>query len=155
MTDYDKFVPARSHRCTSRSGQPSKRTARSCSAATAVAASGSSRASDARAARPQYTWTPIAGTGEMYTYTVVHRAPTPAYQADAPYVIAHVTLDEGPRMISTLVGCDPGAVTVGMPVEIIYDDVTPELTLYRFRPTDSSTTSAVGAAGTATDIQGG
>ena len=56
----------------------------------------------------QYTWTPIAGTGEVYTYTVVHRAPTPAYQADAPYVIAHVTMDEGPRMISTLVGSDPG-----------------------------------------------
>ncbi len=37
-------------------------------------------------------------------------------------------------MISTLMGCDPGAVTVTMPVELIYDDVTPELTLYRFRP---------------------
>jgi uncharacterized protein len=79
------------------------------------------------------TWTPIAGTGEVYTYTVVHRAPTPWYQAKAPYVIAHVTIDEGPRMISTL-ECDPGEVAVGMPVELFYDDVTPELTLYRFRP---------------------
>jgi uncharacterized protein len=82
----------------------------------------------------EYSWTPIAGTGQIYTYTVVHRAPTPAYQSGAPYVIAHVTLDEGPRMISTLMGCDPGAVTVTMPVELIYDDVTSELTLYRFRP---------------------
>lgn len=79
-------------------------------------------------------WTPIAGTGEVYTYTVVHRAPTPAYQALAPYVIVHVTLAEGPRLISTLVGCDPGEVHVGMPVELAYEDVTPELTLYRFRP---------------------
>src|SRR5262249_24497474 len=44
------------------------------------------------------TWTPISGRGEVYTYTVVHRAPTPAYQAEAPYVIAHVTMEEGFRM---------------------------------------------------------
>lgn len=80
------------------------------------------------------TWTPVAGTGEVYTYTVVHRAPTVWYQAQAPYVIAHVTLDEGPRMISTVVDCEPADVRVGMPVEMVYDDVSPELTLYRFRP---------------------
>jgi uncharacterized protein len=82
----------------------------------------------------EYSWAPIAGTGEVYTYTVVRRAPTPAYQALAPYVIVHVTLDEGPRMISTLVDCDPDRVEVEMPVEMVYDDVMPELTLYRFRP---------------------
>jgi uncharacterized protein len=80
------------------------------------------------------TWTPIAGTGEVYTFTVVHRAPTPYYQGRAPYVIAHVTLDEGPRMISTVEGCDPVDVRVGMPVELTYDDVAPDLTLYRFQP---------------------
>ena len=81
------------------------------------------------------TWTPIGGTGEVYTFTVVHRAPTPYYQEKAPYVIAHVTLDEGPRMISTIVECQPSEVSIGMPVELVYDDVSPELTLYRFRPT--------------------
>jgi uncharacterized OB-fold protein len=85
----------------------------------------------------EYTWEPIAGTGEVYTYTVVHRAPTPAYQADVPYVIAHVTMDEGPRMISNLVDCNPASVAIGMPVEVVFDDVTPEVTLYRFRPRTS------------------
>jgi uncharacterized OB-fold protein len=85
---------------------------------------------------PDATWTAIAGTGRVYTYTVVHRAPTPWYQEQAPYVIVHVTLDEGPRMISTLVGCDPAEVAIDLPVELVYDDVTPELTLYRFRPRD-------------------
>ncbi|MBW8826861.1 MAG: OB-fold domain-containing protein [Acidobacteria bacterium] len=80
------------------------------------------------------TWTPIAGTGEVYTYTVVHRAPTPAYQAEAPYVIAHVTVDEGPRMISVVVGCDPTDVHIGMPVTLVYEDVAPDLTLYKFTP---------------------
>lgn len=81
-----------------------------------------------------YRWEPIAGTGEVYTYTVVHRAPTPWYQARAPYVIAHVTLDEGPRMISTIVESDSSDVAVGMPVELAYDDVDADLTLYHFRP---------------------
>jgi uncharacterized protein len=83
----------------------------------------------------RFTWTPITGNGVVYTFTIVHRAPTPAYQALAPYVIAHVTIEEGPRMISTLVGCEPSAVSVGMPVRLVYDDVMPELTLYRFEPT--------------------
>jgi uncharacterized OB-fold protein len=79
------------------------------------------------------TWTPIAGTGEVYTYTVVRRAPTPAYQADAPYVIAHVTLDEGPRMIGWL-ECDPADAEIGMPVSIVYRHVTDEVSLFAFQP---------------------
>ena len=80
------------------------------------------------------TWTPIRGTGEVYTYTVVRRAPTPAYQADAPYVLAHVTMAEGFRMVARLVGTEPDAVHIGMPVLIAYEDVTPEWTLLTFRP---------------------
>ncbi len=43
-------------------------------------------------------WTPVSGRGTVYTYSVVHRAPTPAYQEDAPYAIAYVELEEGPRV---------------------------------------------------------
>ena len=80
------------------------------------------------------TWTEVSGRGRVYTYTVVHRAPTPAYQADAPYVIAHVELDEGPRIISTLVDCAVEEVSVGMPVEVGYEEADADLTLYHFRP---------------------
>lgn len=79
-------------------------------------------------------WTPISGRGEVYTYTIVHRAPTPAYQADAPYVIAHVTLEEGPRMISNLIGIAPDQVRIGMPVRMVYEDVAPEVSLFKFEP---------------------
>ena len=81
-----------------------------------------------------YAWTPVSGKGQVYTYTVVHRGPTAAYQADAPYVIAHVDLDDGPRVISNVVGCDPGEVCIGMPVEIVYQDVTSDWTLFKFAP---------------------
>ena len=80
------------------------------------------------------TWAPVSGRGSVYTYTVVHRAPTPAYQADAPYVLAYVELAEGPRMPARLVDVTPDEVAVGMPVTVVFDDVAPDLTLYRFRP---------------------
>lgn len=79
-------------------------------------------------------WTPVSGRGRVYTYTVIHRGPTPAYQADAPYVIAHVELEEGPRVISNLIGCDGADVHIGMPVEVVFDDVSDDWTLYRFKP---------------------
>lgn len=80
------------------------------------------------------TWTPMSGAATVYTFTIVHRAPTPAYQADAPYVIAYVELAEGPRMPARLVEVALDAVTIGMPLEVVFDDVDDELTLYRFRP---------------------
>jgi uncharacterized protein len=84
------------------------------------------------------SWTPVSGAGEVYTYTVVRRAPTPAYQADAPYVLAHVTMAEGFRMIARLAGAQPEAVRIGMPVVIAYEDVTPEWTLFTFRPASAA-----------------
>lgn len=80
------------------------------------------------------SWTEVSGRGQVYTYTIVHRAPTPAYQARAPYVIAQVELEEGPRVSTTLVGVDPADARVGMPVSVVFDDVEPDLTLYRFAP---------------------
>ena len=61
---------------------------------------------------------------------------TPAFRADAPYVVALIELDEGVRMMSNLVEVtpDPQHVRVGLPVEVVYEDVTPEMTLPKFRP---------------------
>jgi uncharacterized OB-fold protein len=80
------------------------------------------------------SWTPVSGRGRVYTYTVIHRGPTPAYQADAPYVIAHVELDEGVRIISNLIGCDSADVRIGMPVEVVYEDISGDWTLFKFTP---------------------
>ncbi len=80
------------------------------------------------------SWTAIAGEGTVYSYTVVRRAPTPAYQRDAPYVIAHVDMAEGFRMISNLVDVAPEDVRIGMPVRINYIDATPEWSLFNFVP---------------------
>jgi len=87
-----------------------------------------------RCGSQDWTWRQVSGRGKVYTYTVVHRAPTPAYQAEAPYVVAHVELEEGPRMIGNIVGCQPAEVRIGMPVEVVFEDVSDRWTLYKFRP---------------------
>ena len=40
----------------------------------------------------------------------------------APYVVALVELDEGPRLISNIVGCAPEDVTIDMPVEVRFEE---------------------------------
>lgn len=79
-------------------------------------------------------WVPISGAGEIYTFTVIRRAPTPAYAADVPYTIVHVTMAEGFRMVGTLEGIDPGEVRIGLPVDLTYHDVTADWTLLGFLP---------------------
>jgi uncharacterized OB-fold protein len=83
---------------------------------------------------PRASWQAISGQGEVYTYSVVYRGPTPAYQADVPYVIAHVTMAEGFRMAGSLRGLAPEAVRIGLPVRLAYEDATPEWTLFYFEP---------------------
>jgi uncharacterized protein len=78
-------------------------------------------------------WTPISGEGNVYTYTIVRRAPTPAYQEEAPYVIVHVDMAEGFRMIGSLTGVDPENVRIGQRVKAAYQDATPEWTLLTFQ----------------------
>jgi uncharacterized protein len=82
------------------------------------------------------TWTPIDGSGEVYTYTVVRRAPTPAYQSEAPYAIVHVTMREGFRMIGSTTGIELDAIRIGLPVKVACQEATPEWTLLRFTAHD-------------------
>jgi len=79
-------------------------------------------------------WTAVSGRGTVYTFTIVRRANIPAFQADVPYVFAIVELDEGPRLATNIVGCEPRAVRVDMPVKAAYDDVTEEISLLKFEP---------------------
>lgn len=78
-------------------------------------------------------WSESKGAGTVYSYTVAHRAAGPAFKADAPYVVAVVELDEGPRMMTNIIGCPPDAVSIGARVEVVYDDVTAEVTLPKFQ----------------------
>jgi uncharacterized OB-fold protein len=79
-------------------------------------------------------WKELSGRGEVYTYTIVHR-PIAANQ-ELPYVIAVIALEDagGVRMISNVVGTPPEAIEIGMPVEVVWEDMSADLALPRFRP---------------------
>jgi uncharacterized protein len=79
-------------------------------------------------------WMQVSGRGRLHTYTVVYQPANAAFRDDTPYIYAVVQLDEGPRMVSNVVQCEIDAVRVDMPLEAIFDDVTPEWTLVKFKP---------------------
>jgi uncharacterized OB-fold protein len=82
----------------------------------------------------ELTWETLSGGAELYSYTVVHRAPFEAFADAVPYALAIVALDEGPRLVSTVETSDLDALRIGMRLKPLYDDVSDELTLLRFEP---------------------
>lgn len=81
-------------------------------------------------------WAELPGTGTVYTYTVVRQAFLPSLADRIPYVVAAIEPDgsSGARLVSNVVGIDPEDVEVGMAVEVVWEDMGPELALPRFRP---------------------
>lgn len=70
-------------------------------------------------------WTTAAGTGELYSFAIGERVG--GWPEDAlPLVVAYVTLDEGPRVMTNVEGCDPSTLSIGDRVEV------------RFVPTEDS-----------------
>ena len=79
-------------------------------------------------------WVPVSGRGTVFSWAVMHQVYHPGFAAEVPYAVVVVELEEGARLLSNLVGCPLGDVAAGMPVEVIFDDVTPDVTLPKFRP---------------------
>lgn len=78
-----------------------------------------------------------SGRGVLYSFAVMHQQLVPGFEDLIPYHFAIVELDEGPRLVTSIVGCPVEALRVGMPVEATYDDVSEETTLIRFRPREA------------------
>ncbi len=81
-----------------------------------------------------HAWEPASGRGSVFSYAVVQRAFLP--EVPVPHTIAVVALDDVPgvRLISNLIDAEPTQVHIGLPVEVVFDDVAPDVTVPRFRP---------------------
>ena len=64
-------------------------------------------------------WVEASGRGRVYSCSVVYRAPSPAFAADVPYVIAIVETEEGPHLMSRIVGMASEKVAIGMSVRCL------------------------------------
>jgi uncharacterized OB-fold protein len=78
----------------------------------------------------RFAWRASSGRGKLYSFTIVHRPPLPAFAA--PYVVGVVTLDEGPLMLTTIEGTSPDALVIDMPVKVAFRRLTDGITLYPF-----------------------
>jgi len=63
-----------------------------------------------------------SGRGSVYTYTVTHQNGVPPFRDALPYVLAYVDLEEGPRLMTNIVGCEPAEVRIGMDVVVDFQD---------------------------------
>ena len=80
------------------------------------------------------TWRQASGLGKVSSWVIVRKGWLPAFEADLPYNAVQVELEEGVRLTGNVVGLPNESLRVGLPVEVVFDDVTPEATLPRFRP---------------------
>jgi hypothetical protein len=70
----------------------------------------------------------------VLSFTIVRRPVSPAFASEVPYVVALVTLDEGPQMMTNIIGCAPEEVAIGMPVEVTFEDRNETISIPKFRP---------------------
>jgi hypothetical protein len=81
----------------------------------------------------EWEWAKSSGRGKLHTWTVVTLPMHPAYTDEVPYAVTLIEMEEGPRIVSRIVDVAPQDLRMGMPVEVIFDAVTPEVTLPKFK----------------------
>ena len=81
-----------------------------------------------------YEWAAASGRGKVWSWINMWQRYFPEFENEIPYVVAYVELDEGPRLMTNVIDCNPDELRCDLPVEVVFDDVTDEISLPRFRP---------------------
>lgn len=81
-----------------------------------------------------FAWTQVSGNGKVFSFVTFHRVYHPAWEGEVPYVVALIELDEGPRLLSNIVGIEPDKVRCEMPVKVVFEDVAKDVALPKFTP---------------------
>ena len=76
----------------------------------------------------------VSGRGKVFSFVTFHRVYRPAFAQDVPYVVALVELEEGPRLLTNILGISHEDVRCEMPVEVVFDDYDDEMSIPKFRP---------------------
>lgn len=80
----------------------------------------------------EWSWQRSDGRGRVYSWTTIYRSLHPDF-LDTPYAAVVVEMAEGPRVMTGIVDRDHDELEIDMPVEVVFDDVTAEVTLPKFR----------------------
>ena len=84
--------------------------------------------------RGEVEWVDAGGGGTVYSFTVIRQNFSRSFKHLIPYVVALVDLDEGPRLMTNLVGVDPDDVEIGMRVRVKFEQVSDEASVPLFEP---------------------
>jgi uncharacterized OB-fold protein len=87
------------------------------------------------ACRGPVEWVEASGRGTIYSFTIIRQNLSRSFRHLVPYVVALVDLDEGPRLMTNIVGCDPKEVAVGAGVRVRFEPVSDEAALPLFELT--------------------
>ena len=68
-------------------------------------------------------WVASSGNGVIYTFTVARRPPHPVFAEQVPLVVAVVELEEGVKLMTNIIECDPDDVAIGMSVKVAFEPV--------------------------------
>lgn len=79
-----------------------------------------------------YDWVVASGKATLYSHTVVHYPQVPSF--DYPHIVGLVELEEGVRLVTTIVGCRPEQLEIGMSLELDFVDTADDVTLHQFHP---------------------
>jgi uncharacterized OB-fold protein len=78
-------------------------------------------------------WVRVSGRGSVYSYIITHQPIHPALVDKVPFATVIVELEEGPRLTTNLVDVAPAEITIGMPVEVVFQHMNDQITLPLFR----------------------
>lgn len=81
----------------------------------------------------RFQFSDVSGKGKIYSFVTYHRVYRPAFAQDVPYVVALIELDEGPRLLSNIIGVSPDEVACEMKVEVVFDDYDEEISIPKFK----------------------
>ncbi|MEU4837765.1 Zn-ribbon domain-containing OB-fold protein [Nocardia testacea] len=89
-----------------------------------------------RCASADLGWRDVSGLGTLYSYTVMHDAPAPGFAGSLPYLVGIAELAEQPGLLLTagLLDAAPDEVTIGMPLEVVFEQLAPETIVPQLRP---------------------
>jgi uncharacterized OB-fold protein len=88
--------------------------------------------------RGELRWVEVSGRGRVFSYVVFHRVYHPAFRDRVPYVVAVIALDEGPRLLSNVVGVPAERVECEMRVRAVFDDVRDGMVIPQFTPEEAT-----------------
>ena len=79
-------------------------------------------------------WVEASGRGSVYSFTIIRQNKAPEFVRETPYNVTLVQLEEGPRMMTSIVDCAPEDLRVDLPVTVVFEEASETISLPHFKP---------------------